>query len=164
MVLHKLITAAQDKAFTKIYAVEYRLLQHAPFPAQVQDAAAVYYHIVQQHQLVSADSGHLSEHSLDTKVVHEPGDGVLRKDYLTADHVPQEVKNRLANEEARIRVAKAAQTLRCKIVLIGDSAGGNLVLALARWIRDEARLPPPAGLLLLSPSCDPCKSVSLRRK
>ncbi|TFY77843.1 hypothetical protein EWM64_g6173, partial [Hericium alpestre] len=39
---------------------------------------------------------------------------------------------------------------RPKIVLIGDSAGGNLVLALARWIRDEGVLPPPDGLLLLS--------------
>ena len=137
--------------------MEYRLLQHAPFPAQVQDAAAVYYHIVQQHQLPSPDGGQRSAHSSDTRVAHEPEDGVLRKDYLTADHAPLEVKNRLANEEARSRVAKAAQNLRCKIVLIGDSAGGNLVLALARWIRDEARLPPPAGLLLLSPSCDPCK-------
>ena len=27
-------------------AVEYRLLQHAPFPAAVQDAAAVYAHVV----------------------------------------------------------------------------------------------------------------------
>jgi hypothetical protein len=39
---------------------------------------------------------------------------------------------------------------RTKIILIGDSAGGNLVLALARWIRDEGLLPPPDGMLLLS--------------
>ncbi|CDO70519.1 hypothetical protein BN946_scf184569.g62 [Trametes cinnabarina] len=40
----------RDKVFTEIHAVEYRLLQHAPFPAAVQDAAAVYAHIVQRHQ------------------------------------------------------------------------------------------------------------------
>lgn len=43
-----------------------------------------------------------------------------------------------------------------RVVLIGDSAGGNLVLGTARWIRDEGLLPQPDGLLLLSPSCDPC--------
>ncbi|GAA5845965.1 hypothetical protein JCM9279_004739 [Rhodotorula babjevae] len=46
-----------------------------------------------------------------------------------------------------------------KIVLIGDSAGGNIVLALARFIRDcgVARLAAPGGLLLLSPWCDPSR-------
>ncbi|KAF9809151.1 hypothetical protein IEO21_07524 [Rhodonia placenta] len=89
---------SKDANARSFIAVEYRLLQHAPFPAAVQDAAAVYAHIVRQHQRLSTD---------------------------------------------------------CKVVLIGDSAGGNLVLALARWIRDEGVLPPPDGLLLLSPSCDP---------
>jgi alpha-beta hydrolase superfamily lysophospholipase len=50
---------------------------------------------------------------------------------------------------------------RPRIILIGDSAGGNLVLALARWIRDEGVLPAPDGMLLLSPSCDPCTLHSL---
>lgn len=45
-----------------------------------------------------------------------------------------------------------------KIILIGDSAGGNIVLALARWIRDEKKSAPPGGLLLLSPWCDPSHS------
>lgn len=45
-----------------------------------------------------------------------------------------------------------------KIVLIGDSAGGNIVLALARWIRDEKKTAAPGGLLLLSPWCDPSHS------
>lgn len=48
---------------------------------------------------------------------------------------------------------------RTKIILIGDSSGGNLALALARWIRDEALLPPPDGMLLLSPSCDPSHTL-----
>jgi len=38
----------------------------------------------------------------------------------------------------------------CRIILIGDSSGGNLVLGTARWLRDENMLPPPDGLLLLS--------------
>ncbi|TNY20870.1 alpha/beta hydrolase fold-domain-containing protein [Rhodotorula diobovata] len=38
-----------------------------------------------------------------------------------------------------------------KIVLIGDSAGGNIVLAVARFLRDTAQLAPPGGLVLLSP-------------
>ncbi|RDB19718.1 Monoterpene epsilon-lactone hydrolase [Hypsizygus marmoreus] len=87
----------RDKILTEVYSVEYRLLQHAPFPAVVQDAAAVYTHVVKQ----------------------------FREDGLN-----------------------------CKIILIGDSSGGNLVLALARWIRDEGKLPLPDGLILLSPSCD----------
>ncbi|BGP02610.1 hypothetical protein NBRC10513v2_003712 [Rhodotorula toruloides] len=45
-----------------------------------------------------------------------------------------------------------------KVILIGDSAGGNIVLALARWIRDEKKLAAPGGLLLLSPWCDPSHS------
>ncbi|KAF8062220.1 Alpha/Beta hydrolase protein [Lyophyllum atratum] len=87
-----------DKMMSEIYSVEYRLLQHAPFPAVIQDAAAVYTHVVERF---------------------------YRKE-----------------REA------------CKIVLVGDSSGGNLVLALARWLRDEGKLPIPDGLLLLSPSCD----------
>ena len=85
----------QRKILDEVYSVEYRLLQHAPFPAVVIDAAAVYAHVVRQYG------------SLDRK---------------------------------------------CKIVLIGDSSGGNLVLSLARWLRDEKRLPVPDGLLLLSVS------------
>ncbi|KAF8893046.1 Alpha/Beta hydrolase protein [Infundibulicybe gibba] len=84
----------QNKIMTQIYSVEYRLLQHAPFPAVVQDASAVYAHL--------------------------------------CELLPP----------------------KTKIILIGDSSGGNLVLALARWIRDEGVMRVPDGLLLLSPSCD----------
>ncbi|GAA6063487.1 hypothetical protein JCM10212_001003 [Sporobolomyces blumeae] len=45
-----------------------------------------------------------------------------------------------------------------KVVLIGDSAGGNIILALARWIRDTKNVGRPGGLLLLSPWCDPSHS------
>ncbi|CAE6458999.1 unnamed protein product [Rhizoctonia solani] len=42
------------------------------------------------------------------------------------------------------------------IVIAGDSAGGNLVLALTRYLRDNPQigLPLPGGLLLVSPWCD----------
>lgn len=46
-----------------------------------------------------------------------------------------------------------------KVVLLGDSSGGNLVLALARWIRDEKHLPLPDALLLLSVSTPPLAST-----
>jgi len=87
----------QDKILTEVYSVEYRLLQHAPFPAVIQDAAAVYAHVVHKYEITKS---------------------------------------------------------KFKVILIGDSSGGNLVLSLARWLRDEGRLPMPDGLLLLSPSCD----------
>lgn len=122
-------------------AVEYRLLQRAPFPAAVQDAAAVYAHVLRAHRGSSGSdpklSGTLGEHPTDSRSTHESGSG----------------SNLLKNDIA----AHAYLNRSCKIILIGDSAGGNLVLALARWIRDEALLPPPDGLLLLSPSCDPCE-------
>ncbi|KAF9564056.1 alpha/beta-hydrolase [Agrocybe pediades] len=90
------------KILHEVYSVEYRLLQHAPFPAVVMDAAAVYAYVVEQY-------------------------GIKHK--------------------------------KCKVILIGDSSGGNLVLSLARWLRDEGHLPLPDGLLLLSPSCDTSHSL-----
>lgn len=85
----------QRKILHEVYSVEYRLLQHAPFPAVVMDAAAVYAHVVEQYGIKQS---------------------------------------------------------KCKLILIGDSSGGNLVLSLARWLRDEGHLPLPHGLLLLSVS------------
>ena len=44
------------------------------------------------------------------------------------------------------------------VVLSGDSAGGNLALALLRYLCEESRacgLPPPGGVLLWSPWTDP---------
>ncbi|KAF8706129.1 Adenylosuccinate synthetase, partial [Rhizoctonia solani] len=42
------------------------------------------------------------------------------------------------------------------IIISGDSAGGNLVLGLVRYLRDNPQigLPLPGGLLLVSPWCD----------
>ncbi|KAJ4488765.1 hypothetical protein C8J55DRAFT_547755 [Lentinula edodes] len=97
----------KDNLFTEIYAVEYRLLQHAPLPAVIMDAAAVYSHVVNKY---------------------------YGPDYTRSTEQPLRKP--------------------CKILLLGDSSGGNLALALARWIRDEQILPTPDGLLLFSPSCD----------
>ncbi|KAJ3903659.1 Alpha/Beta hydrolase protein [Lentinula edodes] len=97
----------RDNLFTEIYAVEYRLLQHAPLPAVIMDAAAVYSHVVNKY---------------------------YGPDYTRSTEQPLRKP--------------------CKILLLGDSSGGNLALALARWIRDEQILPTPDGLLLFSPSCD----------
>ncbi|KAJ3885128.1 Alpha/Beta hydrolase protein [Lentinula edodes] len=97
----------KDNLFTEIYAVEYRLLQHAPLPAVIMDAAAVYSHVVNKY---------------------------YGPDYTRSTEQPSRKPS--------------------KILLLGDSSGGNLALALARWIRDEQILPTPDGLLLFSPSCD----------
>ena len=137
-------------------AVEYRLLQHAPFPAAVQDAATVYAHVLQKYGCLSPQSQQSSTDSGSTQVTTDTSrstNGLLR---------PNGTWNRQKSASNRVEllgnptVSRCCVKKPCKIVLIGDSAGGNLVLALARWIRDEAVLPPPDGLLLLSPSCDPC--------
>lgn len=48
------------------------------------------------------------------------------------------------------------------IILAGDSAGGNLVLALTRYLRDNPQvgLGLPGGLLLVSPWCDLVKTYA----
>ncbi|KAG7090791.1 hypothetical protein E1B28_009875 [Marasmius oreades] len=112
----------KDKLFTEIHAVEYRLLQHAPLPAVIIDAATVYAHVVRK--------------------------------YYQNIPVPQPSSSDTPSNGSNVAVPVADGQKKCKIVLIGDSSGGNLVLALARWIRDEEQLPMPDGLLLFSPSCD----------
>ena len=46
------------------------------------------------------------------------------------------------------------------IILSGDSSGGNLALALCRYLRDEGVENVPGSLLLLSPWCDVSRSHS----
>lgn len=46
------------------------------------------------------------------------------------------------------------------IVMSGDSSGGNLALALCRYLRDEGVADLPVALLLLSPWCDISRSHS----
>ncbi len=148
----------QDGAFKEIHSVEYRLLQNAPFPAAVQDAATVYAHLVRRHQ--RTDKRPMGRRMVSSQT-YVNGSTILQNgdlDFLDVDGRSRErAKNRKENAEIHARVSEDAAHMGCKIILIGDSAGGNLVLALARWIRDEGILPPPDGLLLLSPSCDPCE-------
>lgn len=180
-------------------AVEYRLLQHAPIPGAIQDAAAVYAHIVthhlgarkgpdgKYHYPTGPNHAHASpnmERTSDGKtrfndVAHQPGTVVSPAG--DAEHQPHpktspghhkrsdSVDPVISGNDAtphlsmdlphspRANADTIASAFRPRIILIGDSAGGNLVLALSRWIRDEGVLPVPDGMLLLSPSCDPCK-------
>ncbi|KAJ7733765.1 Alpha/Beta hydrolase protein [Mycena maculata] len=48
------------------------------------------------------------------------------------------------------------------IIIDGDSAGGNLALALTRYLVEEAALPAPGALVLFSPWCDIGKSHASR--
>ena len=177
-------------------AVEYRLLQHAPVPGALQDAAAVYTHLVthrlgafkgidgKYHYPESPIPYHTDAHmhrvSADTSI---PGVGQERHPAIPSaqaghslhvenarnfvdghDLVEPQISGNDATAPSLVdrvystqsNTAPIAAARRPRIILIGDSAGGNLVLALARWIRDEGVLPLPDGMILLSPSCDPC--------
>lgn len=194
----------KDNLFQEIYAVEYRLLQHAPVPGALQDAAAVYAHLVTHH--LGAFKGpdgryhypypnppkpsHTDIHnspvphavsdtlppSIGRKISAVPSvssptgagyhphveatQGYVDRDNLVEPQIsgndasPHSLVNPVQATTDRIAAAR-----RPRIILIGDSAGGNLVLALARWIRDEGVLPQPDGMLLLSPSCDPSHTL-----
>ncbi|TFK49145.1 alpha/beta-hydrolase [Heliocybe sulcata] len=122
----------ENKIFTAIYSVEYRLLQFAPVPGAIQDAAAVYTHVVLNILGASKDI-----------------DGIYR--YPGSSPPPPSPDPSLPSNST----SSEKEARRPRVVLIGDSAGGNLILGVARWIRDEAVLPMPDGMLLLSPSCDP---------
>ncbi|KAI0052157.1 alpha/beta-hydrolase [Auriscalpium vulgare] len=248
----------KDGLFQEIHAVEYRLLQHAPMPGALQDAAAVYAHLVTHHlgaargrdgkyqypsppvpyhthaTMSPTLDGVLSptampaaftvtppspttDHAhhaaaltaaLNSKPLDEPYGGLamppgttsspesdsdhLHAPTLLRPHIPSHPDRDergniipstplLAGNDAKRRsLSRVPSTddvlasgglgrrdsaksigdpYRPRIILIGDSAGGNLVLALARWIRDEGVLPPPDGMLLLSPSCDPSHTL-----
>ena len=185
-------------------AVEYRLLQHAPVPGALQDAASVYAHLVTQRlgarkgpdgkyhypKLPTSDRIHPHDTPITQDLVlgisetigqtldHEtrigssaitPGTQISpsgetirevdRRDSVEPlisgnDATPHTPVNSVHLTQAKPDAVAAAR--RPRIILIGDSAGGNLALALARWVRDEGILPVPDGMLLLSPSCDPC--------
>jgi alpha/beta hydrolase fold len=169
-------------------------LQHAPVPGAIQDAAAVYAHLVTHHlgALKGPDGKYhypdspfpyhtdaqdsptphpTSAPSITQETVSSPAEARDRQHVeATQGHVDQcdLVEPQISGNDAtlhslvnpvnstRANTDSVVEARRPRIILIGDSAGGNLVLALARWIRDEGVLPLPDGMVLLSPSCDPC--------
>ncbi|KAI0301633.1 hypothetical protein B0F90DRAFT_1718843 [Multifurca ochricompacta] len=201
----------KDKLFQEIHAVEYRLLQHSPVPGALQDAAAVYAHLVTHHlgARKGSDGKYHYPHPPITYHTHTD-DSPTRQDASSPTFTPSiglalDNETRLDNfanlprtltsspvaetehrqhhscsdsvdpvisgndaiphspahsiHSSRTNTHPIASAYRPRIILIGDSAGGNLVLALARWIRDQGVLPAPDGMLLLSPSCDPSHTL-----
>ena len=128
-------------------------MQHAPFPAAVQDAATVYADVLRRYSPQSQTSTPSTESKSSLVDDHEE---IADAHDDTIPDIGYHNQSRKNGMHAKTHTKPVPLTKNCKIILIGDSAGGNLVLALARWIRDEQLLPPPDGLLLLSPSCDPC--------
>ncbi|KAH9060613.1 alpha/beta-hydrolase [Lactarius vividus] len=147
----------KDNLFEEIHAVEYRLLQHAPIPGALQDAAAVYAHIVTHHLVASpvADAEH-RQHFEATPEHHQRSDSV---DPVISGNDATPRLSIGSSHLSGVNADPVTSAYRPRIILIGDSAGGNLVLALSRWIRDEGVLPVPDGMLLLSPSCDPSHTL-----
>ncbi|KAH9073018.1 alpha/beta-hydrolase [Lactarius deliciosus] len=147
----------KDNLFEEIHAVEYRLLQHAPIPGALQDAAAVYAHIVTHH--LGARKGPDGKYNYPDPSIpyhrHAPMSTPLH-DTASATFSPSVDQ---ALDSKTLNADPVTSAHRPRIILIGDSAGGNLVLALSRWIRDEGVLPVPDGMLLLSPSCDPSHTL-----
>jgi hypothetical protein len=147
---------SQDKLFTEIHAVEYRLLQYAPFPGVLQDAAAVYTNVVKKYSVPGSNNtsnrdgtgglGPLSERSGEDQ---DPPEDYFGHQVIATEKQRQKPEDSTVPLGQRMLNSQMGR-LRAKIILIGDSSGGNLALALARWIRDENALPAPAGLLLLS--------------
>jgi acetyl esterase/lipase len=163
-------------------------------PGAIQDAAAVYAHLVTHHlgALKGPDGKyhypdspiphHTDAHdsptphptsatSISQETVSPSAEAGPRQHIETSQgHVDQcdLVEPQISGNDATLHpvvnivdstqanTGRVTESHRPRIILIGDSAGGNLVLALARWIRDEGVLPLPDGMILLSPSCDPC--------
>ena len=141
----RFLTQVCSQTLSISLAVEYRLLQHAPVPGALQDAAAVYTHLV-THRLGAVKRVDGKYHYPDLPIPYHTDAHMHR---VSADAVDPVYST-------PVNTGPVAAVHRPRIILIGDSAGGNLVLALARWIRDEGVLPAPDGMILLSPSCDPC--------
>ena len=89
-------------------------------------------------------------------VVHSPIHHVLSVDYRLAPKAPWPLP--LLDAISAYRHLVHDEMVDEKdIVLVGDSAGGHLAIALTRWIRDEGSalgLKGPRGLVVMSPWCD----------
>lgn len=89
--------------------------------------------------------------NLVSRISHVTGLPALSVDYRLppAATLPAPVEDALAVYRALLEAGHAAE----RIVVAGDSAGGNLALALALHAAEQ-RLPQPAALVLLSPWAD----------
>lgn len=89
-------------------------------------------------------------------VIHSPIHHVLSVDYRLAPKAPWPLPL-LDAISAYHHLVHDELVDEKDIVLVGDSAGGHLAIALTRWIRDEGRalgLNGPRGLVVMSPWCD----------
>ena len=88
-------------------------------------------------------------------VLHSPIHHILSVDYRLAPTSPWPLP--LLDAISSYRHVLDEGFLERDIVLVGDSAGGHLALALARWLRDEGAvlgLHGPRGLVIISPWVD----------
>lgn len=89
-------------------------------------------------------------------VVHSPIHHVLSVDYRLAPKAPWPLPL-LDAISAYHHLVHDERVDEKDIVLVGDSAGGHLAIALTRWIRDEGKavgLNGPRGLVVMSPWAD----------
>jgi acetyl esterase/lipase len=89
-------------------------------------------------------------------VMHSAVHHILSVDYRLAPMAPWPLALLDAISAYRYLVVDLGIPER-DIIVIGDSAGGHLALALTRWIRDEGShvgLHIPRALVLMSPWCD----------
>lgn len=90
-------------------------------------------------------------HGMAAALSRAAGAVVHLADYRLAPEHPYPAA--LSDALAAYRALLAAGTPADRVVLAGDSAGGNLALTAALRLRDEGD-PPPAGLVLVSPWLD----------
>lgn len=89
-------------------------------------------------------------------VVHSPVHHVLSVDYRLAPKAPWPLPL-LDAISAYHHLMHDEKVDEKDIILVGDSAGGHLAIALTRWIRDQGRrvgLKGPRGLVVMSPWVD----------
>lgn len=88
--------------------------------------------------------------------MHSPVRHILSVDYRLAPTAPWPLPL-LDAISSYVWLATTEQIPERDIILVGDSAGGHLVLALARWLRDEGPslgFKGPRAIVLLSPWTD----------
>lgn len=115
----------KDTPVTKILSVDYRLMDDAPFPAARKPSKV--------------------------------GKAVPSGWFCSVLSGPTPAPPTSPVIDALTGYAYLVETCRIppsRIVVAGDSAGGNLTLALTRYLRDENIFALPAALLLLSPWTD----------